>query len=258
MWYVIQAKTGDEQKVKALLETQLSGKYYADCFIPLYESVRRRQQKSLIELRRLLPGYLFIDTDFPEEVHKAIKKIPDFAAVLGAKEEKDKEKVFIPIGEEDRQFLDSVLDDGIMHVSYVRLSKANKIEKVIGPLKGYKQFIRKMEFRHRYATVEAEIFGKRRKIDFGLWSNADPKIPWLEELRKAEEIDTSHKMSKYEALSEIDIYPGDKVEYPEVYGETVFEVESVDVNRRVIHTSIEMFGSSRKIEMYLEDVRKIG
>ena len=257
MWYVIQTKTGEEDKLKILLENRLSADYYEECFIPLFESVRHRRERSLIMLKRLLPGYLFIDTEYPVKVHEALRKIPNFADVLGVREERDKEKTFLPISKEDEDFFKSILDNGIMHVSYVHLSKSNKIDKVIGPLEKYRNYIGKMEFRHRYATVEAKIFGKRRKIDFGLWTESDPRLPWLEERIKGEKDLAGIRKKISAGHRNMDIYPGDKIEYPEIYGDRVFRVDDVDMNRGLVHTTIEMFGSIRKVEMYVDCVRKV-
>ena len=116
MWYVIQTKSGDELKLKQLLEATLDHRYYRQCFVPLYEAVRRRQGKCLIKILKLFPGYLFIDTDTPMEVHEALRAIPDFATVLGVRDDPESEKVFMPITDDDADFLDSIMDDGIMHV----------------------------------------------------------------------------------------------------------------------------------------------
>ena len=256
MWYVIQAKSGDEQKLKLLLEARLEQEYYRQCFVPLYEAVRRRQDKCLIIMRRLFPGYLFIDTDNPLEVYKALKKIPDFASILGVKETLESQKLFIPISGDDEDFLNSLLNDGIMHVSYVHLSRTNRIDKVVGPLEKYRKYITKMEYRHRYAIVETEIFGKHRKISFGLWGDEDPRIPWLEKLKKQQLV--AIKDDNFPPEYDIGIHPGDKIEYPEIYGDTVFVVDKVDPSHRIIHTTIEMFGCKRNIEMYADDVKKIG
>lgn len=262
MWYVIQTKTGDEQKVKLMLETKLDKKYYNQCFEPLYEAVRHRQEKSLIMLRKLLPGYFFIDTNNPVEVHQTLKSIPNFTSVLGVKEEKNKEKDFIPISKDDENFLNSILAEGIMRVSYVHLSRSNRIDKVIGPLEDYRKFITKMELRHRYATVEAEIFGKRRKLNFGLWTDSDPKLPWLEEMKEHKNAClgtmNNNVSSQFTDGCDIGIHPGDMIEYPEIYGNTVFVVDHVDPGKRIIRTKIDIFGSSRSIEMYADDVKKIG
>ena len=257
MWYVIQAKSGDELRLKELLEATLDHAYYRECFVPLYEAVRRRQGKCLIKILKLFPGYLFIDTDMPVEVDRALKAMPDFATVLGTRDEADSEKIFLPITKDDADFLDSITEDGIMHVSYVSLSKTNRIEKVIGPLEKYQRFITKMEYRHRYAIVETDAFGKRRKISFGLWSDSDPRMPWLEEEKAKRNVGRMASDAKLPAY-DIGIYVGNKVRYPEIYGDTVFTVDKVDPSHRIIHSTIDIFGSRRQIEMYADDVVKIG
>ena len=257
MWYVIQTKSGEELRLKELIEATLDRAYYRECFVPLYEAVRRRQGRCLIKILKLFPGYLFIDTDTPMEVHKALKTIPDFATVLGVRDEPDAEKIFLPITKDDADFLDSITEDGIMHVSYVSLSRANRIEKVIGPLEKYQRFITKMEYRHRYAIVEAEAFGKRRKISFGLWGDSDPRMPWLEEEKAKRKVGQEVAEAKLPAY-DIGLYEGDKVKYPEIYGDTVFTVDKIDPSHRIIHSTIDIFGSRRKIEMYADDVVKIG
>ncbi|MCR5776401.1 MAG: hypothetical protein K6G84_03160 [Lachnospiraceae bacterium] len=256
MWYVIQVKGGEEQKLKLLIESRLDSRYYRTCLIPLYESVRRRKEKCLIMLRRLLPGYILIDTDHPVEVHKVLKSIPDFTKILGTRDNRETEKEFIPIGKDDEEFFESILDNGIMHASYVHLSKANRIDKVLGPLEKYIKYITKMEYRHRYATIEAEIFGKKRKIDFGLWGDGDPRLPWIEELRKNH--NTQSTNNEYLLENDLSIHVGDKIMYPEVYGDTIFTVDSINHSCRIIRSTIKMFGCERKIELFADDVQRIG
>ncbi len=255
MWYVIQVRTGEEQKTKLMLDERLDHEYYKDCFIPLYECVRRRKDRCLIMIRRLFPGYIFIDTDYPVEVHKALKKIPDFTSLLGIRDDPDEEKVFVPVSSEDEEFLDSILENGIMRVSYVHLSKTNQIDKVFGPLEKYRKYITKMEYRHRYAVVEAEIFGKARKLSFGLWGDADPRLPWVEEIKARHDYVSGSEYRRRE--NDTGIYPGDHIAYPELYGDRIFTVDQVDPSRRTIHTTVEMFGCVRKIEMYVDDVRVV-
>ncbi len=256
MWYVIQVKSGDEQRLKLIIENGLEDKYYRNCIIPLYESVRRRKEKCLIMIRKLLPGYILIDTDDPIEVNKVLKRIPEFTSILGSKEDEESEKVFIPISKDDEEFLKSILDNGIMRVSYVHLSKTNRIDKVFGPLEKYTGYITKMEYRHRYATIEAEIFGKKRKIDFGLWGDGDPRLPWIEELKKSRKESPLNNADS--SNNENKIHIGDKIMYPEVYGDMVFTVDYVNQTSSKIRSTIKMFGCERKIELFADDVQKIG
>ena len=151
MWYVIQTKTGEESRVVDLIHS-LDGKdREIPCIVPLYEQVWRTATSYQIHLRRLFPGYILVDTDRPEEVNEAFKKVPEFTKILGTKED-DGNKTFIPIEEDDRKFLSTILKEGMVHVSYVHLKKS-RVDNVIGPLAEYVGNIVRLDIRHRRAIV---------------------------------------------------------------------------------------------------------
>ena len=56
---------------------------YRSCFVPLYEEVRRKADRNRILFRRLFPGYIFIDTDHPEEVFERLKEMKEFLKASG-------------------------------------------------------------------------------------------------------------------------------------------------------------------------------
>ena len=253
MWYVIQTVSGEEQDLKTLLESIGDPEVCRKCFIPVFEEVRRRADRYNIILRRLFPGYVFVDTDQPRAVFRTLRKIPDFTRLLGMEEEGG-EKNFIPVEPEDEAFLNSLMEDGIMHVSYAHLSKSNRIDKVVGPLARYRNHITKLEFRRRTAIVEAEMFGKRRKIQFGLWTDGDPRLPWLERQMAQEQaavLDTGVEM-------DIGIHPGDRfVDESGVYGDKVFVADRVDAVHRSVFTTFRMGDLKVRVELNADNVRKL-
>ena len=251
MWYVIQTRTGYEKELVEQLESYCKDFSGEHCLIPMYEDVRRSEGQSRISYRRLLPGYVLVNTDQPEDIHKGLKKVSEFARMLLSEE--DGEKLFLPVSKEDMAFLDSILEDGLMRVSYVLNVKGMKIGKVIGPLAKYGNHISNIDFRHRRAVVDAKIFGKMRRIKFGLWTDEDPKLPWIEErLGKG---DTEEYL-----LKEVDvgILPGDKVkDISGVYPGTVFTVEEVNIGRRTFRTRMDLFGKMTEIELFLDSVERL-
>lgn len=253
MWYVIQTVTGNEHELKALLDAMLPEDSYDRSFVPLYEEVLHRAKGSRITFKRLFPGYLFVETDDPEAVFDTLRRIPDFARLLGSPEP-DGTKTFLPVGAEDEEFLRSLLDDGLMHVSYVHLSSAHRIDRVAGPLARYRNHITKMEFRHRYALVELTMFGKKRRIRFGLWGDGDPALPWLER-----ELERKQSAALDEGVEiDIGLRPGDRVlDTTGVYGDYEFVIDRVDAVHRTLRTKIELFGDYRTIELFADDVRKV-
>lgn len=250
MWYVIQTRTGYERELVEQLEGYCEDFSRDNCLIPMYEDVRRSEGQSRISYRRLLPGYVLVDTEQPESIHKGLKKVGEFARMLLAEE--DGEKLFLPVSPEDMAFLDSILDDGLMRVSYVQNVKGMKIGKIIGSLAKYGNHISNIDFRHRRAVVDAEIFGKVRRIKFGLWTDEDPKLPWIEErLGKAGADEYLLKDA------DVGIQPGDKVkDISGVYPGAVFTVEFVNIGRRTFRTRMDLFGKMTTVELYLESVEK--
>ncbi len=251
MWYVIQTRTGFEKELVEQLEGYCEDFSRENCLIPMYEDVRRSEGQSRISYRRLLPGYVLVDTEQPESIHKGLKKVGEFARMLLSEE--DGEKLFLPVSPEDMAFLDSILEDGVMRVSYVQNVKGMKIGKVIGPLAKYGNHISNIDFRHRRAVVDAEIFGKMRRIKFGLWTDEDPRLPWIEErLGKG---DTEEYL-----LKEVDvgIRPGDKVkDISGVYSGMEFLVDSVNIGRRTFRTRMDLFGKMTEIELFLDSVERM-
>jgi transcription antitermination factor NusG len=258
MWYVIQVKSGQEQEMMVLLDKLRKDGTYGECFVPLFEDVKRSAGKCRIGFRKLFPGYIFVECDDPHRLFDTLMGIRDFTKLLGTVEE-DGTKTFIPIGKEDEEFMRTLFDDGLMHVSYVHMAKNGRIDKIAGPLAHYKNHITKLEMRHRMAIVEAEMFGKRRKVKFGLWTDEDPFLPGIERLKNdAEKRDDSSDVLDGVLAFDIGIRPGDKVrDDTGIYGEQVFVVESVDVGRRTLISTFEMFGTNARIKLRADDVRKV-
>ena len=253
VWYVIQTKTGNEEDVRDLVLKMTDKTLCRRCFLPLFEEVRRREGKSRIVFRRLFPGYLFLDTKNPAEIHMTLKRIPEFTRLLSCEEE-DGEKLFLPVEEEDEAFLDSLFDEGVMHVSYVHQVKNGRIGQVVGPLARYSTHITKLEYRHRLAIVEADIFGKHRRIKFGLWTEEDEPLPWLEE-----QLAQGKKETK-PFLPDIDLglAPGDRImDETGVYGDQVFVVDSVDKKHRTVQTIARLGLATVRIELFADKVRKV-
>ena len=252
MWYVIQTRTGYEKELVEQLESHCENFSRENSLVPMYEDVKRSEGQSRISYRRLLPGYVLVDTEQPESIHQGLKKVGEFARMLLAEE--DREKLFLPVSPEDMAFLDSILDDGLMRVSYVQNVKGMKIGKIIGPLAKYGNHISNIDFRHRRAVVDAEIFGKKRRIKFGLWTDEDPKLPWIEE--RLGKVGVDEYLLKD---ADVGIKPGDKVkDISGVYPGMEFLVDSVNIGRRTFKTRMDLFGKMTTVELYLDGVEPVG
>ena len=254
MWYVIQVKSGEENNVKEILDRLAPEEAYRGCFIPLFEDVRRSGGSCRIGFRKLFPGYVFVDSDDPDRIFETIRGISRFTRMLGC-EENDGRKFFEPIGSEDRAFIESLFSDGVMHLSYIHRLKNGRIDRIAGPLYAYRDCITKLEYRHRSAIVEAEMFGKKRRMKFSFWTDEDPKLPQIEKLKNG---DFVAEMPNGITEFDIGIHPGDRIkDDTDVYEGKIFVVEGVDPGRRIVWSSVEILGSKAKIELSLDDVSRV-
>lgn len=251
MWYVIQTKSGEEKDLKLFLEHILPESIQASFFVPLYENVWRKGGTGHISLQLMFPGYVFAETDMPEKLFEQLKRTPKFTRMLNM-EETDGERTFLTVSGQDEAFLRSLLEDNVMHVSYIRRSKSGRIEKLLGPLAGYEKYITKLDIPHRRAIVEAHIFGKERKIKFGLWTDADPDTPRIRRL-KFSELEENKKTE-----IDIGIYIGDMVrDKSGIYEGMELTVIEIDATRNIVWVEAELFGTKVKIEMDADKIETI-
>ncbi len=169
MWYVIQTRTGAENELVKNLKEVLPPEEGRSFLIPVFQDVVRTGGLSRIRNRRIFPGYVLIDTKRPEDIisSRNMRRIYEFSRLLGT-EDQEEDRIIRPVDKEDTDFLESILENGVMSVSYVELGKGTKIRRIIGPLAKYGNHITKIELRRRRAIVDTFVFGKQRKIKFGL------------------------------------------------------------------------------------------
>ena len=250
MWYVIQARSGEEQEIKLYIE-KTAEPGLCRVILPLYEDVYRRGGIGHITVKKLFPGYLFIETEDPDGVYRQIRSVPRFTRML-AMDETESEKTFLTVDPEDEDFIRSLTEDGLMHVSYIRRSDSGRIEEITGPLSLYSSYIKKLDIPHRRAIVEADIFGKHRRIKYPLWTDADPHLAWLDQKRKTKPEIPSAK------TWDIGIHDGDRVkDETGIYGDMEFTVTKVDPARRIVYATAEMFGTKVRFEMNADDLAVI-
>mgnify|MGYP002622344280 FL=1 len=281
MYYVIQTTGGQESEVCLWINTFVDKGLFDRCFVPLYEDVWRKGGIGHISVKKMFPGYIFLETDKPEAVYMALKELPKMSQLLYMPED-DEAKSFEALYPEEEEFFREILSEGMMRVSYVKVDKRRKISTVIGPLAKYQQAITKVDVPHRYAIVEMQMLGRSRTVKFGLWMDIDPKIPWIEEAksRLKEDQGTIMPMQQedlrpdniwdWKSWREINEARKIKIDDEQlcgykagdmvvnttgVYGDMPFEVVKVNPKKNTLTVGMMLFGNATKVEMSMDDVR---
>lgn len=164
MWYVIQTRTGDEKELVHMIEELVPKDQYKECFYIKMECARKSENGWQICERAMFPGYLFVDTQTPKDVYFTLKQIPKLTKLL-----KEDGEVFLPVEEEERQFLTSIQSEGhLVRRSLVKLDKERQIIGADGAVGRYiKQMVRQRVSK-RYVLIEQELLGEKRRLKFGI------------------------------------------------------------------------------------------
>lgn len=162
MWYVLQTRTGTEEKIRMQCQKHISEEVLERCFIPYYEEQKHIRGKWTTQTKVLFPGYVFMVSENIEMLYEGLKGIIGLTRLIGIGEE------IVPLSEEEIQFLESFsgenqvveMSEGIIEHSHVKI--------LSGPLQGKEGYIRKIDRHKRKAWLEMEMFGRTQKIQVGL------------------------------------------------------------------------------------------
>lgn len=157
-WYVIQVLTGSEHAICRDLKELLNQQLYEHCFVPMAERQRRKEGKYVTVREPLFPGYLFIVSDYIEEINAALWKIAKFKRILRAG------TAFVPLHPEEVEAFRCLTDEAFN----ITMSKGFIVGQAItvteGPLKGYEGWIRKIDRHKRTAYIEVPFLGTKTRI----------------------------------------------------------------------------------------------
>ena len=185
MWYVIPTKIGCEDSLCEWVKAYLDQRTYTRCFVARYEEVRRKEGIAYIHIQTMFPGYLFLETEYPEEVLDQLDQTSKVSALMSVGS--DGKRELLPIQRGEERFLERVLDNGLLKVSYVRKNAKGEIDCLIGPLEKYGDRIEQINLHNRRAVVKIPMLREEKTIKFSLWVDKDPKIDWIETEKKRRE-----------------------------------------------------------------------
>lgn len=153
------------------------GQKHGRCFVIKREVVWRRQGECIKHTETLFPGYVFVDTESPQELYQNLKKIPKFTKLLGKSELTDLEELeFVSVLEEEKRFLEILLDgdpEDTVRLSPVNTVKNGEITECGGALRHYKDLIVKKRIRLRYVIVRMPFLGQKKDILLGIRLEGD-------------------------------------------------------------------------------------
>lgn len=163
LWYVLQTRTGEEEKLTELIHKMIPKELYGECFVIYQEQLWRRQQQNFVHVGRVFPGYVFITSKEPEALFFCLKKVPAMAKLMA-----DDEFFFLSLEKEETEFLEKMMDKNhVIGLSYLQTDGKGKILQVSGPLKSCMSQIIKYRFGKRHVLVRMKLMRKEKTMLLG-------------------------------------------------------------------------------------------
>lgn len=161
MYYVVQVKTGKEEKTIEAIKKQLGNDLDAfDVFAPYRKSLRKYKGEFREVIERCFPGYVFVETDVPKDLFFHLFWVPEFTKLLGRE---GLTYNFVPLNNDEARVIDILYSrnsDRITEISDIIVHEGQIVRVVDGPLEGFLTKIKKVNLHKRTVIVEYMLCGR--------------------------------------------------------------------------------------------------
>lgn len=161
--YVVQVAGGQEACAAEMIARHAQGAV-EDCFIPKWEVMRRQSGQWHRKLEKLFPGYVFVQTNAPELLCEALRRVPAFTRMLTFAGD-----ACLPLSDDEVAWINATTstDTHVMEMSE-GIIEGDRVVVTRGPLKGREASIARVDRHKRLAWVDMNMFGRNKTIRVGL------------------------------------------------------------------------------------------
>jgi transcriptional antiterminator NusG len=166
-WYVLKAVSGQENKVKAYIESEIKrlnyDAYVTQVVIPMEKVIQMRNGKKVPKEKPFYPGYLMVEANLMGEVPHVIKNIPGVISFLSLT--KGGEPVPMRKSEVNRMLgkMDELSEFAVeTNIPYI---VGESVKVIDGPFNGFNGTIEKIHEDKKKIEVSVMIFGRKTPME---------------------------------------------------------------------------------------------
>ena len=167
-WYVVRAVSGQENKIKAYIENEISrlgmDSFVEEILVPQEKVVQIRKGKKVTKDKTYFPGYIMIKANLSGEIPHIIKSVTNVIGFLG--ETKGGEPIPMRQAEVNRMLgkVDELsLQDGTNII--IPFIHGENVKVIDGPFNGFDGTIEKINEEKRKLEVMVRIFGRKTPLE---------------------------------------------------------------------------------------------
>jgi len=166
-WYVVRSVSGQENKIKSYIETEISRlnleEYIEQVLVPTEKVIQIRNGKKINKERVYFPGYIMIQANLSGEIPHIIRAINGVIGFLG--EVKGGEPVPLRQSEVNRMLgkVDELaVQDESIKIPFI-IGETVKV--IDGPFNGFNGNVEKINEEKRKLEVMVKIFGRKTPLE---------------------------------------------------------------------------------------------
>tara|TARA_B100000073_G_scaffold299037_1_gene264806 strand:+ start:636 stop:1163 length:528 start_codon:yes stop_codon:yes gene_type:complete len=164
-WYVIQAFSNCEAKVKAALEERiemsgLSDKF-GDIMIPTEQVTElKKGQKKQME-RKFFPGYMLVNMEMNDDTWHLVRKTPNVMGFIGGSRNRPH-----PLTDEEFDKITNRVDEAVESPKFKTVFESGETVRINdGPFNDFNGIVEEVDYEKNLIKVSVSIFGKATPVE---------------------------------------------------------------------------------------------
>ena len=164
-WYVIQAYSGYEQKVKAALEERLAlnglSEKSGEILIPTEQIVELKSGEKKTTERKFFPGYILIHMNLEDDSWQLVQSTPRVSGFIGGTRDKP-----LPISEEDVNNIINRIEVGEDAPAPKTIYEPGEVIRVCdGPFNDFNGVVENVDYERNIVKVSVQILGRATPVE---------------------------------------------------------------------------------------------
>ena len=164
-WYVIQAYSGYEQKVKAALEERIMlnnlSEKFGEILIPTEQIVELKAGTKKTTERKFFPGYMMIKMIMDDEIWHIVRTLPKVYGFLGGKKGEP-----IPVSQSEIDSILNQMKDGLEKPKpSVSFEIGEQVRVSDGPFSSFNGMVEEVDEEKARLKVSVSIFGRSTPVN---------------------------------------------------------------------------------------------
>lgn len=164
-WYVIQAYSGYEQKVKNAIEERIElanmKDFFGEILVPTEQIVELKGGSKKTTERKFFPGYILIQMEGNPETQHLVQSTPRVSGFVGGTKERP-----LPISEEDVNNIINRIQVGEDAPAPKTIFEPGEVVRVCdGPFNDFNGVVEEVDYEKNLIKVSVSIFGKSTPVE---------------------------------------------------------------------------------------------